>query len=80
MAPGGGDPPRNRKTVLQKSCYFRELYKMTKVLEGRIEKGKNQSFLEIFEFKVKIFQKKFQILIGTSNRSSLTFNRPPSQP
>ena len=36
---GGGRSPRNQKIVVEKWCYFPELYKVTKVLEDRIEKG-----------------------------------------
>ena len=36
---GGGAPPPNRKNVVEKWCYFPELYKMTNVREDGIENG-----------------------------------------
>ena len=38
-APRGGEapPPETEKIVVEKWCYFPELYKMTKVQEDRIE-------------------------------------------
>ena len=44
---GGGrapPPPETEKIVGEKWCYFRELYKMTKVQEDGIEKGKKSIF------------------------------------
>ena len=39
---GGGKlppPPETEKIVVEKWCYFREMYKMTKVREDGIENG-----------------------------------------
>ena len=44
---GGGSlppPPETEKIVVEKWCYFRELYKMTKVWEDGIENGKKSIF------------------------------------
>ena len=42
-APAGGGrgmlPPETEKIVVEKLCYFPELYKMTKVLADEIENG-----------------------------------------
>ena len=48
------------KIVVEKRCYFPELYKMAKVVEDRIEMGKNHFFIEIFICKFKNFLKKFK--------------------
>ena len=36
---GGAPPPETEKIVVEKWCYFPELYKMTKVREDGIENG-----------------------------------------
>ena len=36
---GGAPPPETEKIIVEKWCYFPELYKMTKVREDGIEKG-----------------------------------------
>ena len=36
---GGSFPPETEKIVVEKWCYFPELYKMTEVREEGIEKG-----------------------------------------
>ena len=36
---GGSSPTETEKIVLEKWCYFPEVYKMTKILEDGIENG-----------------------------------------
>ena len=48
-----GRPPETEKIVVEKQCHFPKLYKMTMVMEDRIENGyKNQFSIEIFIFKI----------------------------
>ena len=53
-------PPETEKIVVEKWCYFPELYKMTKVREDGIENGKSQFSIEIFICKFQNFLNKFQ--------------------
>ena len=53
-------PPRNRKIVVEKWCYFPELYKMTEVREEWIENGPKVTFQLIFLYvNFKIFSTNF---------------------
>ena len=57
-------PPETEKIVVEKWCYFPEVYKMTKVLEDRRENGLKINFPLTFSYvNFEIFSK-FQILIG----------------
>ena len=61
---GGGKPlpppPETEKIVVEKCCYFPELYKMTKVREYGIENGKSQFSIEILICKFQKFLNKVQ--------------------
>ena len=56
----GSTPARNRKIVVEKWCYFQELYKLTKCMQDGIESWKNSPLsVEIFVLcKLKDFLKK----------------------
>ena len=59
---GGSSPTREtEKIVAEKSCYFPELYKMTKVREDGIEKGEKVNFpLRFVYVKFKVFSTNFK--------------------
>ena len=60
-------PPKPNKIVIEKWCYFPELYKITNVREDGIENGKGQFSIEICLCKFQNFEfsnfeiSKFQI-------------------
>ena len=57
---GEAPPPPETEKIVEKWCYFPELYKMTKVRKDEIENEKSQFFIEIFICKFQIFLNKFQ--------------------
>ena len=91
---GRGKLPPNRQIVVEKWCYFPELYKLTKVLEDRREHGKKSIFYSDFGMYILKFSQKFQTLIGFLPRRAKIcrwvslfllellkiFNNPPSSP
>ena len=57
---GGSFPPETEKNVVEKWCYFPELYKMTEVREEGIENGYKVNFpLRFVYVNFKIFSANF---------------------